>query len=71
MVNMNRKHVKVYLVTFNKFTNYCGNCVSDSNHESYIDIPDSGLLVREDELEMFRKYGDGYRTTKLVGEILV
>ena len=45
-------------------------CISTKTE--YIHIPQTGtLVVREDELDLFKKFGNGFRTIELVGEMYV
>ena len=68
------KEEKIYAVEFNSYTNALNNVVSDGNKEigktKYIHIPEGGLLVKESELDEYRKYGNGFASTKFVGTIL-
>jgi len=69
---------KIYFVEFMSYTNCLNDTVSDWNGEG---IPKVGeqkylhvghnFLVKESELEKYRKFGEGYRIIKFVGELLV
>ena len=67
------KEEKVYFVKFNLYTN--GTYLTVAYHNDidgtseYLDIPYGGLLIRESELEKYRKFGNGYKTIKLVGSM--
>lgn len=67
------KEEKVYFVKFNDYTNSTYSTVRYSNIEEgqdeYLDIPYGGLVIRESELEKYRKFGNGYKTIKLVGSM--
>ena len=75
---MTVNYEKVYRVTFNSYTNYSNDTVSLSNgferkkfdiDKEYLHIPKYGLVIRESELEFYRRYGDGFESIKLVGEM--
>ena len=66
---MNKASVKIYAIEFNEYTNYSKNCVSDGNGE-YIDIDNGPFLIREDEIEKYRQFGDGIRTLTYVGTMI-
>jgi len=62
----------VYSVTFNRYTNYMRNVVSNNNNKTldYIDInPDVPLLIFEDEVEKYQQYGGGISHLICVGEM--
>ena len=63
------KFEKVYEVEFMSYTNALGDTVWDKESDEYIEIPDNErtLIVRESELEKYKRFGDGYRSTKFVG----
>lgn len=68
------KEEKVYIVEFNTYTNCMYDTVSDGNYEDlskteYLSIPLGGLLVRESELTKYSKFGNGYKSIKLVGSM--
>lgn len=73
--------VKVYSVQFNEYTNSSndtvtyykdGNAANSSlSNTTYISIPKGGLLLLEDELEEYRKFGNGYESIKFVGSLPV
>ena len=66
---------RVYIVEFNTYTNSCCDTVSDGDYDDlsetkyYLSIPLGGLLVRESELEKYSKFGNGYKSIKLVGSM--
>lgn len=71
------KTEKVYSVTFMQYTNYMKDTVSDWDGVSdatfgsaeYLNIGKGSFLVRESELEKYRKFGQGYRDVHFVGNI--
>ena len=73
-VSKHTKEEKIYAVEFNSYTNALNNVVSNGDEDigrrKYIHIPDGGLLVKESELDEYRKYGNGFASTKFVGTIL-
>lgn len=68
------KEEKIYLVTFNAYTNCLNDTVSNGETEidklKYINIPEGGLLVKESELDKYAAYGNGFASIKYVGSIL-
>ena len=54
----------------NQFVDEDGKNVSfDGNKYDYLDIP-SPFLIREDEIEKYKKFGCGYKSLEYVGSIL-
>ena len=65
------KYEKIYEVKFLKYTNVMENSVSDYPGSGrtdcmYLDTTEP-FLVRESELDLYRHFGGGYRSTKFVG----
>ena len=56
---------------YNEYNNYVGEdgkkCGTNNNHYLYIPKP---FLIREDEIEKYRKYGCGYKSLEYVGSIV-
>ena len=74
MLNRNKKFIKLYEVTFNTYTNWTNDTVANYEDEEdtcYITIPKTGLIIREDEIELYKKYGNGFASLTIVGEMLV
>jgi hypothetical protein len=69
------KRIKIYSVVFVEYTNCLQDTVStneeDLGNVEYLEIPKTGLLIREDELDEYKKYGQGFKSTTLVGEMYV
>ena len=68
------KKEKIYLVEFNTYTNCCQNTVSNGEYDDFkktefLSIPLGGLLVRESELKAYSRFGNGYKSIKLVGSM--
>ena len=71
------KFEKVYAVEFMEYTNCLNDTVSDWNGESpfefgntnYISVGKNNFLVRESELDFYRKFGQGYRNITFVGNM--
>jgi len=69
---------KIYLVEFMSYTNCLKDMVTDWNgkgipklgEEKYLTVGHN-FLVRESELENYRKFGQGYRSIKFVGELII
>ena len=66
---------KVYAVEFMEYTNCMKDTVSDGNENigetKYITIGKEPFLVRESELNKYRKYGNGFRSITFVGNISI
>lgn len=73
MYNLNKKPIRLYHVTFNSYSNVMRDTVSNNHgfESSYIKIPKTGLIVREDELDVYREYGNGFESIKIVGEMYI
>lgn len=55
---------------YNKFVDEDGKNVSfDGNNYQYLDIPNP-FIIREDEIEKYKKYGCGYKSLEYVGSII-
>ena len=69
------KRIKIYSVVFVEYTNCLRDIVrtneEDLGNVEYLEIPKTGLLIREDELDEYKKYGQGFKSTTLVGEMYV
>lgn len=65
------KYEKIYEVKFLKYTNVMENSVSDHPGSGRVDCmyldTSEPFLVRESELDLYRHFGGGYRSTKFVG----
>ena len=72
MMDLDKKCVKLYKVTFNSYTNALYNTVRHNNNTlDFLHIPETGLIVREDELDTYKEYGNGFASLNIVGEMLV
>jgi len=56
---------RIYLVTFNEYTNAMEDTVWDG--ENYLDIPSEGLLIKEENIYKFIGFGKGFKKMKSVG----
>ena len=70
---------KVYAVEFMQYTNCLNDTVCDwdgsystslKNHH-YLDVGKEVVLIKESDLEKYRKYGQGYRNCEFVGNIII
>ena len=70
------KEIKMYSVIFREHTNYARDCVTNLNprpetetgvHKEVYLKADHEFLVREDELEGYRKFGGGFALVKFAG----
>ena len=65
--------VKLYSVVFNQYSDCLNNAVSyedpDTQKTRYLHIPKTGLVVREDKLQDYAKFGNGFSSISIVGEI--
>lgn len=73
---MKIKLEKVYKVTYMLYTNAMRDTVSDWDGKGhsladceYLDIGKEPFLLRESQLEQYRKFGGGYRNIEFVGQI--
>ena len=72
------KKVKIYKITFRRYTNFSHDTVSDRTDESYSDhttskylsIGSDPFLIREDEIEKYRYWGCGIESLTFVGHML-
>lgn len=66
---------KVYAVEFMEYTNYSRDTVSNGEREiknmEHINVGKEPFLVRESELEKYRKFGGGFRNVKFVGNMCI
>jgi len=67
---------KIYAVSFLEFSDVLHRTVSDrppdaelGARHTYIDLSNGPLLVRESELDYYRKFGGGYDSIKYVGKL--
>ena len=67
MIFVMNQSEKIYIVEFVNYTTCWKDTVSLDGE--YLQIPEGGLLVRESELEKYRKFGHGYKNIELVGSI--
>ena len=59
---------KVYAVEFMQYTNCMHDCVDDEKTSDMLSLPShSTFLVRESELDKYRRFGGGYKSTNYVG----
>lgn len=55
---------------YNEFVDEDGKNISfGGNNYKYLDIPNS-FIIREDEIEKYKKYGCGYKSLEYVGSII-
>lgn len=66
---------KIYMVEFMEYSNYARDKVStyddsypyDISKIEYLKIGKEPFLIRESEIEKYRKFGNGYRNLKFIG----
>lgn len=63
--------MKIYKVEFLEFTNCLRDTVTDSKNERYFEIPKSGFVIREDDIEYFKNIGGGFKRIECVGELVL
>lgn len=73
---MKIKLEKVYKVTYMLYTNVMRDTVSDWDGKGhsladceYLNVGKEPFLLRESQLEYYRKFGGGYRNIEFVGQI--
>lgn len=56
---------------FNEYNNYVGEDgkSADIKNGDYLHIPNP-FIIREDEIEKYKKYGCGYKSLRYVGSII-
>ena len=72
------KRLKIYSATFISYTNSSKDTVSDWDGEgypkigetSYLSVGQDAVLIREEDLQKYQKYGQGYRDLHFVGYLL-
>ena len=67
------KTIKVYSVTFIEYTDVLKEAVYSEEDKEYLNLDNKygSLLIREDELEKYSKYGKGFKELNLVGYIII
>ena len=65
-----KKLVRLYKITFNSYENTRNDTVTNDDGEHII-IPKVGLIIREDEIEQYKSYGDGIKELSIVGEMII
>ena len=71
------KREKVYTVEFMGYTNITKNTVStyyegcDKATIEYLDVSNGPFLIKESDLDKYKKFGGGYRDIHFVGYIEV
>lgn len=81
------KHIKMYKVIFNNYTDYNRDTVNSGYYDEYnhyvgedgkepkfdnihyLHIPDV-FVIREDEIEKYKKFGCGYESLEYIGSII-
>ena len=66
---------KIYMVEFMLYSNYLRDTVStydgsysyDISKIEYLNIGKEPFLIRESEIEKYRKFGNGYRKLEFIG----
>lgn len=61
---------KLYEVEFMNYTNSMKDTVSN-NDGDYINTGCEPFIIRESEFDKYMKYGNGFRTVKFVGNIII
>lgn len=69
---------KIYSVEFMTYTNCMQDTVSDWDGKGspslkdikYLDVGHN-FLIKESEIEKYKKFGQGYRNLKFVGELMI
>lgn len=52
------------------YTDYRRNKVSDINYTEYLRTP-SPFLIRESDIELYKKYGGGFKSLEFVGYLKI
>ena len=71
------KKEKIYAVEFIEYTNFSKTTVSDYDGVmqlkdiKYLEVGPESCLIRESDLPYFQKFGKGFRSIRLVGELII
>ena len=64
---------KVYEVEFMQYTNCMRDTVCDDSKnlgdQKYINVGKEAFLIKESDFEKYRRYGNGFRVVKFVGNM--
>ena len=68
---MNKPLIKLYAVEFRTYTNVLRSTVAHNENElDYLDVPKDGeFIIREDEIDFYKNYGDGYLSLRYIGKM--
>lgn len=61
--------VKIYAVEFIQYTNCMNDTVWCEETDTCLDVGKGAFLIREDEIEKYRKYGHGIKSLTFIGEL--
>ena len=59
---------KLYEVTFMQYTNPTKDKVKSEDGKEYIDT-DKPLIIKEEDIDRIRKYGNGIKELKYIGQL--
>ena len=64
--------VKVYAVTFMRYTNGLRDTVYNTKTNQYLDVIEDNnysgsFLIKENDLDHYKDYGDGFESVKFIG----
>jgi hypothetical protein len=68
------KKTKIYAATFIQYTNCMHDTVATNSEsikdEKYLDVTDGPILIREEDIEFYKQFGNGFDTLKFVGYLV-
>ena len=62
--------MKIYKVTFLRYTNSNKDTVWDHNRDEYLSVGNEPLLITEAQIESVRRFGGGIDAVVFVGNLL-
>lgn len=62
---------KVYAVEFIQYTNCMHDTVWCEEADKYLDVGKGTFLIREEDIDKYRKFGHGIKTLTYIGDMLL
>jgi hypothetical protein len=64
---VNTRRIKIYAITFMKYTNGAKTTVRNDITNEYLDVNEGPILIREDEIPYYINFGKGIDIMRFVG----
>lgn len=64
------KRCRVYAITFNQYTNCMRDTVWCEETDKYLDVGRDTFLIFEDDIEKYKKFGNGIKTLTYMGDMI-